>query len=1608
MKRFILITFLALAMVSTSFAAGGDKDNADDLLRKSRMPDPDIGTSFPFPFNETSNQRTDAAVSTGYYFVDSYDDAPAFWRPEVRIEDPDRDDPELWHRIQPGPRILVGSDGNPETYWEENPEEGLAFFRNPALPGVGGQHDFFDYPPDPNNPDYDPYATDSTDDAFAGPIPINFAFYFNGLRFDSFYVSTNGLVALTNKRYIYDNNGNRTIPDNATTAYDPMSMDWFHSARSRSGNGLLDSKIDDFGYRYVACGNNENSRYAGLRANGPGSGLQSFINNSNKAHVIAPFWGSLHMSQFDDANNVVDGFAEVQYKRNRTNDKLIIYIRNIGFDENVLHPITKAQSVSNPPNRRPGTENTSFSSAQVILNAVDSSVTILFENFVGGATFGYDAFSAEQIFRANTTCGVGGFARHVNYKRDGYDPNATWAGEYMQITHYYNAPAGNMSYPASFFGIKFRQYKNVLRVVDIQYHVRDKDKDATLDFYPEGCDDCVIKTTEVGDYELLAGEERIGAIQPVALLQNLTNDVQGPRGVNFQQQDLNFRGRFRIINLANNKIVYNRLVPVDSTCLDLPEDNAGDCTGDPYVRVRLADVSVSSGNYSADKIYESLPTDNGHIDNRKMNGIPPYGFVQIKFPPFEPNVFLDNHIGRMRAYIIGDPTDPQSGESLGDQWPFDDTSSVRLFVMRRLEDFKDDVTEYHVVERTEMPSVLKWVNIGANVVSGDEVSYHPLPPRGEYRSANYEFFPSTIFSPVIHMDRYNLAGTDWNLLGEDGDEIRSFPIDLRKSDEKKDPVLSVSFQRATRRETWDRDWCFQSNVGPEPRSFLNNDELSWFGRYYQGGTYTYSAALSYNPDQIVVEFMRPSPDAIQFITNVEDDRWRYHENPESDPIEDMPAYLLWGSNGYSIGFLEENKDSSLAPAQLRNPRARNAYRPNLFDDGIDFEYVKAFIPIPNQFLDAPNEGAKNFRFRIRVMAQNDQKCTTCNPDDQDDFYVDNVKILFAREVTDIEVSAVKARWQYTIAPATQATKIPITVKLSNNTAINSPAFDLKVKIFKGSTIRNPWEVVYCRTKTVSSMPARIEVEEQMPSWNAREFGPGTYTVVANVIVPGGDLEELNDTTYSQIQLQFGDVFAYDPPNATNDVPSTAFTGVAGRGLNTYGYAYGGQGRATGFQAGTYSNPDYQAGVTGGSGSGQFAVKFVLLNQDTIYGYQAYFGPLNMAPDDISLSIYTDRNGVLPGQEIKQSQIYKQRGVDDVRKDRFWDEYVTYLLPSPLILPAGTYWAVIAQLAETGIELGASKTRMGMRTTNTFVPPPVTFTNDIGAAGNHLMIEDNYRVLKNEVYVNDNFFAFENTRLSGQWSQFMPTAGNPAYAFLDHFGVSDGTTATLSRGGWIPMIRPYLKAKSYGNLTDFRPCYDDSLLIPVELVTFNASKRSNGIDLSWETASEQNNYGFHVERTVVGEDEGNWSDVGFVKGAGNSTSLRSYSFHDSKVMNGRTYQYRLRQVDLDGSQTCHISDVVTIKFDNNFDIALEQNAPNPFSAYTRIAFTLPESMDVKLEILDIYGNVVSTLVNDNLPALRHEYNWEGRDMSGAQVANGTYIYRLTAGEKVLSGKMTLIK
>ncbi len=89
--------------------------------------------------------------------------------------------------------------------------------------------------------------------------------------------------------------------------------------------------------------------------------------------------------------------------------------------------------------------------------------------------------------------------------------------------------------------------------------------------------------------------------------------------------------------------------------------------------------------------------------------------------------------------------------------------------------------------------------------------------------------------------------------------------------------------------------------------------------------------------------------------------------------------------------------------------------------------------------------------------------------------------------------------------------------------------------------------------------------------------------------------------------------------------------------------------------------------------------------------------------------------------------------------------------------------------------------------------------------------------------------------------------------------------------------------------------------------------------------------------------------------------------------------------------------------------LSQNYPNPFNPTTTIRFDVPTSSFVSLEIYDLVGLRIRTLVVDRrMSAGSHVVTWNGLDENGVAVSSGTYLYRLRSGDQTFTRKMILLK
>ena len=86
----------------------------------------------------------------------------------------------------------------------------------------------------------------------------------------------------------------------------------------------------------------------------------------------------------------------------------------------------------------------------------------------------------------------------------------------------------------------------------------------------------------------------------------------------------------------------------------------------------------------------------------------------------------------------------------------------------------------------------------------------------------------------------------------------------------------------------------------------------------------------------------------------------------------------------------------------------------------------------------------------------------------------------------------------------------------------------------------------------------------------------------------------------------------------------------------------------------------------------------------------------------------------------------------------------------------------------------------------------------------------------------------------------------------------------------------------------------------------------------------------------------------------------------------------------------------------------RGAPNPFNPRTVLSFDLARPARATLAIYDIRGMLVRRLLDQELPAGRHEAVWDGRDDGGRGAASGVYLARLQTGGEVRERKLTLVR
>lgn len=214
-----------------------------------------------------------------------------------------------------------------------------------------------------------------------------------------------------------------------------------------------------------------------------------------------------------------------------------------------------------------------------------------------------------------------------------------------------------------------------------------------------------------------------------------------------------------------------------------------------------------------------------------------------------------------------------------------------------------------------------------------------------------------------------------------------------------------------------------------------------------------------------------------------------------------------------------------------------------------------------------------------------------------------------------------------------------------------------------------------------------------------------------------------------------------------------------------------------------------------------------------------------------------------------------------------------------------------------------------------------------------------------------------------------------------------TTASTNNGWLIKNVSEVTNGNSGRYLTREHPTASSrpslsvtyTVTTPVTLKQFTGALKGNDVELKWQTVTETNNDFFEVQYSRNGE---NFSAIGRVNGAGNSTEIKNYSFVHRNVSDGKHF-YRLVQHDLDGKQ--NYTSVILVSSNKKIEIQL---SPNPASETLNIKASFAVE-GAKYSIVSASGQVVKSGVM-NVPAVDIRQLTKGMYHLAIQTSNGEII------------------
>ncbi len=264
-----------------------------------------------------------------------------------------------------------------------------------------------------------------------------------------------------------------------------------------------------------------------------------------------------------------------------------------------------------------------------------------------------------------------------------------------------------------------------------------------------------------------------------------------------------------------------------------------------------------------------------------------------------------------------------------------------------------------------------------------------------------------------------------------------------------------------------------------------------------------------------------------------------------------------------------------------------------------------------------------------------------------------------------------------------------------------------------------------------------------------------------------------------------------------------------------------------------------------------------------------------------------------------------------------------------------------------------------------------------------------------------FKIFVHTDGSNASSATVTTSTNGTqFVCYSSFSVEKGAGANFGNVGAIQLITFGSNAQDW-DIGPLKYKVVGGCSLPVELNSFDATVRGGAVSLAWSTSSETNTSGFAIEHRALAAASSEWSEVGFVDAAGNSSQTRNYAFAVD-ALNAGPHAFRLRVVDVDGR--FDYSETIEVSVETPGSFVLGAAYPNPFNTSTSFTLALDRAQMVEISVFDLLGRRVKELHSGTLEAGQtHVFRLDATDLE-----TGLYVIRAIGEFGQATSSVTLVK